>query len=180
MAIYTVFESVNMGSTHYAERIFDAVCENPVENGTFGYLEGLADGYSHIYKFVPGFKAGADVVVVDHPAWNFDTCRITNQRRDQYVNEAGVPFRVRIVKDNDEFGITAEGFTPATRESAEVDKYLAIDATGKLAVSDAAAEDAVMVAKIMRKRLTGGAISTPIRSYGRICMIYEAKVESLA
>jgi len=180
MAIYTVFESVNMGSTHFAERIFDAVCENNVENGTFGYLDGLADGYSHIYKFVPGFKAGKKVVVVDHPAWNPDTCRITNQRRDQFINEAGVPFRVRVVKVNDEFGISAEGFTAETREAADADKYLSIDASGKLAVADAASEDAVMNAKIERKRMTGAAIHTAIRDYGRTCVFHEDKVESLA
>ena len=65
MAIYTVFESTNMGSTHYAERIFDAVATTDVENGTFGYLDGLADGESNIYKFVAGTKEGEPVVVVD-------------------------------------------------------------------------------------------------------------------
>ena len=43
MANYTVFESVNMKSTHYAERIFDAVATEDIENGTFGYLDGLDD-----------------------------------------------------------------------------------------------------------------------------------------
>ncbi|MDQ9813232.1 hypothetical protein RFZ01_02060, partial [Acinetobacter pittii] len=74
------------------------------------------DGESNIYKFVVGTKEGEPVVVVDQPAWTEDTCRITNQRKDKFINEAGVPFRVRVVKKNDEFGITAEGITSATRE----------------------------------------------------------------
>ena len=41
---YCVFESTNMGTTKYAERIFDAVFTEDVENGTFGYLDGLEDG----------------------------------------------------------------------------------------------------------------------------------------
>ena len=79
MAKYTVFESTNMGSTKYAERIFDAVAEKDIENGTFGYLDGLADGESVIYKFVEGFKAGEPVVVVDNPAWKEDESKITKQ-----------------------------------------------------------------------------------------------------
>ena len=50
---YTVFESTNMASTKYAERIFDAVSTEDIENGTFGYLDGLADGEDVTYNFVP-------------------------------------------------------------------------------------------------------------------------------
>lgn len=79
---YTVFESVNMKSTHYAERIFDAVATEDIENGTFGYLDGLDDGEDVIYKFVKGSATGKQVVVVDQPVWNSDECKITNQRKD--------------------------------------------------------------------------------------------------
>ena len=81
MAIYNVFESTNMASTHYAERIFDAVCDVNVENGTFGYLDGLADGESHTYKFVAGTKEGAFVVVADQPAWTED--QVTTQKHQR-------------------------------------------------------------------------------------------------
>ena len=47
--LYGIFESVNMGSTRYAERIFDCVSTKDVENGMFGYLGELADGYDHIF-----------------------------------------------------------------------------------------------------------------------------------
>ena len=181
MAVYNVFESTNMASTHYAERIFDAVCDVDVENGTFGYLEELADGHSHIYNFKAGTKEGAFVVVVDQPVWSEDTCRRTNQRKDKFVVEAGVPFRVRVVKERDEFAVAAEGFTAETRENAAAGKYVSVDAsTGKLVVAEAPVEGAVMCGKIMRTRVMGGIVETAVRDYGYSRKMYEVKVESLA
>lgn len=181
MAIYNVFESTNMATTHYAERIFDAVCDVDVENGTFGYLDGLADGESHTYKFVAGTKEGAFVVVADQPAWTEDTSRKTNQRKDKFVIEANTRFRVRVVKVRDEFATAAEGFTSETRANADVDKYVTIDAvTGKLVVANAPVDGAVMNAKIMRTRMMGSTVVTGVRNYGYARKMYEVKVESLA
>lgn len=181
MAIYNVFESTNMGSTKYAERIFDAVADVDVENGTFGYLDGLAEGHDVMYNFVAGTKAGAVVVVVDQPAWSVDESRRTNQRKDKFVIEAGVPFRVRVVKVTDEFSTAIEGFAPASRENAAKDKYVTIDATtGKLVVADAPVEGAIMNAKIMRTRMLGGMIETKVRNYGYTRKMYDVKVESMA
>lgn len=181
MAIYTVFESTNMASTKYAERIFDAVADVDVENGTFGYLDGLAEGEDVIYNFKAGTKEGEAVVVADQPAWTEDTCRRTNQRKDKFVIEAGTPFRVRVVKKNDEFAISAEGFTSATKEKAAAKKFVTIDAsTGKLVVADAPTEDAVMNAEIMRKRVLGGLITTAAHKYGYSRDMYEVKVKALA
>lgn len=187
MAKYTVFESTNMGSTKFAERIFDAVSDKDIENGTFGYLEGLADGESVIYKFKAGFKAGEPVVVVDNPAWKEDTSRLTNQRRDKYINEAGVPFRVRVVKKLDEFAVTIEGVTEATRnvvtgvsDFTAKPVYLGVDeTTGKLIASLTKDEENPMIAQVMRKRMVGAVLSTPLRNYGYANGIYEVKVITL-
>ncbi|WP_455717767.1 hypothetical protein [Anaerosporobacter sp.] len=72
MAIYGVFESTNMKSTKGAERIFDCVSDVVIENGTFGYLNGLATGESVVYNFAKGTSAGKTIVVVDQPAWTED------------------------------------------------------------------------------------------------------------
>ena len=179
--VYNVFESTNMASTHYAERIFDAVADVDIENGTFGYLDELKDGFSHIYNFKVGTKKGAFVVVVDQPVWTEDTSRMTNQRKDKFIIPAGTPFRVRTVKERDEFAIAAEGFTPATRNSADKDKYVTIDsATGKLVVADAPVDGAAMNGKIMRTRVMGNVVTTAIREYGYSRKMYEIKVEALA
>lgn len=180
MAVYNVFESTNMASTHYAKRIFDAVCDVDVENGTFGYLEGLKDGERVIYKFVAGTKEGKEVVVVDQPVWTEDTSRMTNQRKDKFVVEAGVPFRVRVIARDDEFAIATEGFTKETMEKAEVGKYVSIDKTGKLAVANAPVEGAAMTGMIMRTRVIGGMLATPVRKYGYSRKMFEIKVETLA
>lgn len=183
---HTIFESINMGSTHFAERIFDCVADVDIDNGTFGYMDGLVEGETDIYKFVPGFKAGEKVVVADQPAWNPDDSRRENQRRDNFFIPAGMHFRVRVVKVNDEFGISISGFTDKTVEG--VSDYTAnevsvtIDsATGKLvAAAGAPAEDAVFAGRIMRKRIMGATLVTPLRTYGEEIVMYEAKIKVLA
>ena len=189
MAKYTVFESTNMGSTKYAERIFDAVAATDIENGTFGYLNGLkvisgSNKEPNVYNFVAGTKAGltaGDIVVVDNPAWDYDTCKITNQRRDKYVIPAGTVFRVRVVKKNDEFGISAEGITAASRTNLDVDAYLTIDSsTGKLVAAASTASTPIMEAVVMRKRNVGNTLVTTAHNYGYTTTIYEAKITTLA
>ncbi len=184
---YAVVESTNMGSTHYAERIFDAVADKDIENGTFGYLDGLADGESVIYKFVPGLKDGEKIVMVDNPAWTEDESRITNQRRDQYINKAGTPFRVRVIKKLDEFALTIEGFSDSSKKQIsdnadfnDTPIYLTVNAaTGKLDASGTPTSGAAFEAKVMRKRMIGAVLSTPIRNYGYSNAIYEVKVTTL-
>ena len=185
---YTVFESINMGSTHYAERIFDCVCDKDIENGTFGYMGDLAEGYEHVYTFVPGCNDDEVVVVADQPAWNEDECRITNQRRDNFIIPAGTVFRVRVIKVGDEFGITLPGFVNSSHSLVTVaqdyvDPYLFItidSATGKLVCTTSAVHGAIMQGQIMRKRILGGTLVTPVRTYGDTQTIYEIKVTSLA
>lgn len=172
---YTCFESQNMLSTHYAKRIFDAVCDAPVENGTFGYLDGVVEEGGVIYKFVPGIKEGCEIVVADQPVWTEDTSRMTNQRKDKFRIEAKVPFRCRVVAKNDEMGFSAEGFVG----EPVIGKYVTINNDGKLVVANEAVE-APMVGKIMRKRQIGSTLVTDIRTYGYARMMYTVKVETLA
>lgn len=181
MAKYTVFESTNMKSSRFAERIFDCVAEEDIENGTFGYLGDQAEEGGHIYKFEKGFKAGEPVVVADQPAWEEDYRRTADMRRDKFVIKAGTPFRVRVVAKNDEFAITVEGVTPATRELMKVGAFLTIDnTTGKLVAADAAAEgDQVMEAVVERKRIVGGTLATAAHNYGYANEMFTARVKVL-
>lgn len=186
--IYGVVESTNSGSTHYAERIFDCVCAKDVENGMFGYMDGLAEGFDHIYNFVAGAPAeGQSVVVVDQPAWTEDECRRSNQRRDKFFVPAGTPFRVRVVKVNDEYAFNIMAFAEASREKVEgvtdfvgTDVFVTIGEDGKLVAADAATEGAVMEGRIMRKRISGAALVTEVRNYGYPYALYTAKIKTLA
>ena len=176
MAVHTVCETTNLRATHYAARIFDCVADVDIDNGTFGYMDELAEGFSHVYNFKAGTKEGKQVVMAHNPEWTEDTSNRLNQRKDKFVNVEGVPFRCFTLHEGDEFALSAEGFAG----TPEIGKYVSIDNNGKLAVADAPVDDAVMVGKIMRKRQIGSTLVTGIRTYGYSRMMYTVKVESLA
>lgn len=176
MAVHAVCETTNLRAVHYAERIFDAVCTEDIDNGTFGYLEELETEGGVIYNFVKGTKEGADVVMAHNPEWTEDTSNRLNQRKDKFFIPAGTPFRAFVMKERDEFALSPEGFTG----EPVVDKFVSIDKEGKLAVADAPVEGAAMVGKIMRKHQIGSTLVTKVREYGYARMMYTVKVESLA
>lgn len=173
---YSVCETTNLRCVHYAERIWDAVADFNVENGMIGYLDGLSADGGVIYNFKAGTSEGKAVVLAHNPEWTEDTSRMTNQRKDKFFIEAGIPFRAYTLKEGDEFALSLEGFSG----TPEVGKYVSVNANGKLEVADTAPEGAVMVGKIMRKRQIGSTLVTDIRSYGYSRMMYTVKVESLA
>lgn len=174
--IHAVAETTNVRAVHYANRIMDCVCDVDIDNGTFGYIEELAEAGGVIYKFIPGTKEGKPVLMAHNPEWTEDTSRMTNQRKDKFFIPAGTPFRGFTMEKMDEVSLSPEGFVGAP----EIDKYVSIDANGKLAVSDTATEGAVMVGKIMRKRQIGSTLVTDVRTYGYARMMYTVKIESLA
>lgn len=183
--VHTVFESVNMASTKYAERIFDCVCDEDIDNGTFGYMAELVD--RNMYKFVKGIKDGEKVLVVDQPAWDEDTSSVLNQRRNNFYIPAGTPFRARVVKVNDEFGITIEGVSAATQtvvsEQTDFmanDVFLTVGDDGKLVASATSTDGAIMEARVERKRMHGAQLITPLRKYGSNYFMYEARIKVLA
>lgn len=173
--IHTVAETTNLRAVHYAERIWDAVSNVDIDNGTFGYLTNPTDG-GVIHDFAKGTKDGAFVVMAHNPEWTEDTSRLTNQRKDKFFIPAGVSFRAFTIKEGDEFALSPEGFAG----TPEVGKYVSINSDGKLAVADAPVEGAAMVGKIMRKRQIGSTLVTDVRTYGYERMMYTVKVESLA
>lgn len=181
MAIYGVFESTNMKSTKGAERIFDAVSTVDIENGTFGYLNGLASGESVVYNFAKGTSAGKTVVVVDQPAWTEDESMRSKQRKDQYIIPAGTKFRVRVVALNDEFAINSATVTSATVAALLVGAYLTIDATtGELVAKSTVTTTPIMEATVMRKHVQGATLVTSANTYGYSTELFEAKITTLA
>lgn len=175
MAVHAVCETTNLRAVHYAERIWDAVADIDIDNGTIGYLENPSDeGVIHTFK--AGTKEGESLVLVHMPEWTEDTSNRLNQRKDKFFNPKGVPFRAFTLKKGDEFALSPEGFAG----KPEVGKYVSVNANGKLEVADAPAEGAVMVGKIMRQRQIGSTLVTKLREYGYARMMYTVKVESLA
>lgn len=175
MAVHTVCETTNLRCVHYAERIWDAVAEFDVDNGTFGYLENPTDG-GVIHNFKTGTSKGKFVTFAHNPEWTEDTSNRLNQRKDKFFIPAGVRFRAYTLHEGDEFALSAEGFNA----EPVVGKFVTVNANGKLDVVDAAPADAVMAGKIMRKRQIGSTLVTDLRTYGYERMMYVVKVESLA
>ena len=174
--IHACCETTNLRAVHYAERIWDGVSTEDIDNGTIGYIDGQCEEGGFIYNFVKGTKEGMSPVLVHMPEWTEDTSNRLNQRKDKFFNRAGVPFRCFTLHLGDEFALSAEGFSG----EPVVGKYVSVDANGKLAVADAPAEGAVMTGKIMRKRQIGSTLVTGVRTYGYARMMYTVKVESLA
>jgi len=181
MAIYGVYESVNQKSTRGAERIFDCVASTDIENGTFGYLNGLATGESVVYNFAVGTSDGKEIVVVDQPAWTADTTYKSNQRKDKFIIPAGTKFRVRVIADNDEFAVNTACVTTASVANFAVDAFVTIDATtGKLVASATTTADVAFEGTVIRKRVQGATLVTAANTYGYSRDMYEIKVTTLA
>ena len=174
--VHTVCETTSLRSVHYAERIWDGICDVDIDNGTIGYLDGQHEDGGVIYNFVKGTKEGMSPVLVHMPEWTEDTSNRLNQRKDKFFNEAGVPFRCFTLHKGDEFALSESGFAG----TPEVGKYVSVGEDGKLVVADAPVEGAVMGGKIMRKRQIGSTLVTNLRTYGYERMMYTVKVESLA
>ena len=176
MAVHACCETTNLRAVHYAERIWDGISMDDIDNGTIGYLDGQYEEGGVIYNFVKGSKEGMTPVLVHNPEWTEDTTNRLNQRKDKFYVEAGVPFRAFTLHRGDEFALSKEGFVG----EPVIDKYVSINADGKLVVADAPVEGAAMVGKIMRKRQIGSTLITKVREYGYARMMYTVKVESLA
>lgn len=176
MAVHTVCETSNLRCVHYAERIWDAVADFDVDNGTIGYLDDVAVEGGVIYNFKAGTKEGKTPVLAHNPEWTEDTSRKTNQRKDKFFVPANVPFRAYTLTKGDEFALSTEGFVG----TPEIGKYVSVDANGKLVVADAPVDGAVVVGKIMRKRQVGSTLVTGVRTYGYARMMYMVKVETVA
>lgn len=152
MAKYNVIESVNMKSTNYAERIFDVVLGEDIENGTFGYIGELAEGETHVYKFVKGKPiAGKDLVVIDQPVWSPDPVIQRNLKDSDFIVAKGTIARARVVGHMDEIGFNEKAF--AVKVPA-VKAKLIVDANGKLVEGEAEAGNFGFTVMRIRKSTT--------------------------
>lgn len=175
---FCVFESINMGTTKYDGKIFDAVCSTDCENGTFGYITGIdSTNGDPVYTFVKGYAAGKDVFVVDQPAWDEDNHHRVNQRRDNFTIPAGTPFRVRELKKNDKFGITIDGVTAASQSAMDTGAFVTIDSTtGKLVAKATATSGATFEGVVEGKRTMGGTLVTTAHTYGHSAVMYKIRL----
>ena len=178
---YGVFESTNMRSTHAGGRIYDVVAATDIENGTVGYIDGLADGETDIYKFVAGASKGKKVVIADQPAWSADDSKITNQRKDNFIIKAGTPFRARVIYVDDRFAVSIDCVKTDSQATFVKGAKVTVDAaTGKFVVAGENTSTTGIAGEVVYERMQGATLLTAANTYGYQRKLYTIKVNEVA
>lgn len=135
MGNYNVVETTNM----WGAKCLSFQATSDIENGMLVAKGDLVTGETDIYTAsVP--TTADEVYLVANPAWSYDDNRATDQNEENFINKAGVPFRVYQLKKDNKFKIYSTAITPATSGSGEsatetavaVGQYITIDgATNK-------------------------------------------------
>jgi len=176
-----VINSTNMVSTYRGGgRSYDVVADVEIENAMIGYLDGLVDGEDAVYNFKPGVAAGKKLVIVDQPAWDYDECRRTNQRKDKFKIDVGTKFRVRKLYMGDEFEINPAAVTEDSVGDLKVDAFLTVDTSGKLIAKASTTASAQFEATVSYKKIQGGTLVTNAHTYGYSIELYKVEVTTLA
>ena len=74
-----------------------------IQNGAIVGKGALIAGEDSIYGALDDYTGGAFLVA--NPAWSYDTSRKVNQNKENYINKAGIPFRVYELKKDRQFKI---------------------------------------------------------------------------
>lgn len=88
---------------------FSFQSDKDIQNGAIVGKGDLVDGEDSIYNATDDYSNG--MYLVANPAWNYDTSRKENQNEENFINKAGVPFRVYELKKDRKFTV---GNLPAT------------------------------------------------------------------
>ena len=79
-------------------RLFSLQATKDIQNGAIVGKGDLVTGEREIYNALDDFSKGKYLVA--NPAWSYDDSRLVNQNEENYINKAGVAFRVyRLEKD---------------------------------------------------------------------------------
>ncbi len=123
MANYNVVETTNL----YGSKCLSFQANTDIENGMLVAKGDLVTGEMDIYTAsVP--TASDEVYLVANPAWSYDDNRATDQNEENYINKAGVPFRVYQLKKDNKFKTYSTGITPIDEDTAvAVGQYITVD-----------------------------------------------------
>lgn len=88
MAKHGIFESTKL----YGCMNVSFVADVDMDNGSIVGNEGLADGYTDVYKAKVPAK-DEKIYIVGHPAYGHNDIRVEEINDDEYTNEAGKIFR---------------------------------------------------------------------------------------
>lgn len=131
MENYNVVETTNM----WGSKCLSFQANSDIENGMLVAKGDLVTGETDIYTAAVPTTAD-EVYLVANPAWSYDDNSATNQNEENFINKAGVPFRVYQLKKDNKFKIYSSAITPitsggenATTTAVAVGQYITIDGT---------------------------------------------------
>lgn len=116
-------------STECSGRLFSFQSTTDMENGAVVKMGALQTGEADIYVGdVPA--VGDRVFLVDNPAWSYEREYATYQNEDNFINKAGIPYRVRELKVLDKFKVTDYSIAPIDDDTAlAVGQLVVVDGT---------------------------------------------------
>lgn len=128
MGNYNVVETTNM----WGSKCLSFQATSDIENGMLVAKGDLITGETDIYTAdIP--TTADEVYLVANPAWSYDDNRATDQNEENFINKAGVPFRVYQLKKDNKFKTYSTAITPTQKDGKDVDiavgQYITVDGT---------------------------------------------------
>lgn len=112
--------------------IFSMMSNKDIQNGAIVGKGALVTGETEIYNAIDSYAD--DAYLVAHPAWSYDDSSVTRQNEEEYINKAGIPFRVYKLQKDHKFKVANVDGTFAIGDTVKYDatsgKYVA-DTVGK-------------------------------------------------
>lgn len=104
---YMTVETTNLiGSVNYSLQ-----SATDVENGAIVGKGDLVEGKKSVYEALNDYTDG--MYLVAHPAWSYNDNSATDQNEENFINKAGIPFKVYKLAKDMKFKVSniAEGVT---------------------------------------------------------------------
>lgn len=131
------------------------ISDEDVDNGSIVANDGLADGYTDVYKAKKPTKTDKIYIVI-HPVYGYDDRLAEDKNEDNYTNEAGRIFRTYELKTDRKFKVSSDMITPIDGSTpVAVGQYVTSDGTYKLAASATDPGDSKFVGIIETVEETG-------------------------
>lgn len=129
---FAVVRTDNVGGTTLGSLLRSAKLNQDIENGSVVKLTSLVEGEREIYKAeAPAGAVMGQFALVASPEKMYDERK---RNLDEFINEAGTPFRCYVLTHGDVFSVTEEAFSEA---APKVGDTIALPASGyKWAVSE--------------------------------------------
>ena len=128
MGNYNVVETTNM----WGAKCLSFQATSDIENGMLVAKGDLVTGETDIYTAAVPTTAD-EVYLVANPAWSYDDNRATDQNEENFINKAGVPFRVYQLKKDNKYKIYSTAITLSQKDGKDVDiavgQYITVDST---------------------------------------------------